>query len=484
MCFTPPTGTPYTFLYDGTQSTACTSSSTLPGYNDTVGAGELTKVIFPWGGHLRWTYFSDPYSGSRDLRAVGGRYLAADYLGATEWSYGITWDNAANAVTHGTMTLADASGIGAKTWNFTNSGSTAWQIGLASLFVQSASQNGTVLQSDAYTWSQDPASNPYISAKTTTINPGSSQQTALSTQTLDQYGNVTHLAIYPYGNTTTPVKAYTNTYMNSSMYTSNYIFNLSSSTTLSPSGGTGITLVSNSFDAYLWVSPSNGTPTLVDPNAIPLGQRGYLSYSGTPAGTTTATFWTYGAPNSVTGPTGTTVTMNADPTTNYAAPTAITNLNYNTTVAYNSWLGVTSTAGSNGEQLSMTYDSYGRPSTATSPYGAVTTYTYSTALPMTQTKTGSDGVTVTTLDGLGRAILVSRGDTSGVHSYAGTVYAPCACSPWPRSSRFPSHMLPEHRPIRLRGRRTRTTVWAGRSPFSSRTGRAKRRIRTRGTRPP
>ena len=69
------------------------------------------------------------------------------------------------------MTLTDASDIGAKTWSFNTSGCAAWQIGLISDFKQLAQANGTMLQDDQYTWSQDPANHPYISAKTT-INDG------------------------------------------------------------------------------------------------------------------------------------------------------------------------------------------------------------------------------------------------------------------------------------------------------------------------
>src|ERR1700733_4339621 len=147
------------------------------------------------------------------MREVGTRYLAADSLHATTWTYPITRPDAPNTViVHSAMTLADASGIGAKTWNFTNSGS-AWQLGLVSQFIQSASVGGTVLKNDAYTWSQDPAGNPYISAKTSTSDPGSSNpQAAYSTQTLDQYGNVTQSVLYPYNNSTTPLKTYVNTY--------------------------------------------------------------------------------------------------------------------------------------------------------------------------------------------------------------------------------------------------------------------------------
>jgi YD repeat-containing protein len=102
------------------------------------------------------------------------------------------------------------------------------------------------------------------------------------------------------------------------------------------------------------------------------------------------------------------------------------------TIAYNSWLGVTQTTGLNGETLYLAYDSYGRPYTATSPYGAVTSYSYSAAgtYPAQQTKTGPDGFTRTTLDGLGRTIRVERGySVSNIQSVVDTVYAPCACSP-------------------------------------------------------
>ena len=83
----------------------------------------------------------------------------------------------------------------------------------------------------------------------------------------------------------------------------------------------------------------------------------------------------------------------------------------------------------------MTYDGNGRPASGTSPYcgsgcsGPTVRYSYSSSAPFTQTKTGPDGVTFTTLDGLGRAIRVDRGDSTSMHSSTATVYAPCACSP-------------------------------------------------------
>jgi RHS repeat-associated protein len=403
---TPSIGSTYQFTYDS------------------AGASELLQVMYPWGGHLRWTYANDAYNGSRTLRAVSGRYLAAGSSGGTEWSYGISRDNASSATIHATMTLADASGVGAKTWNFITPGSVPpWQIGLVSSFVQSASQGGAALQSDSYTWSQDPSGTPYISAKSSTLNPGGSNpQTALTTQTLDQYGNVTQSAIYPYNNSTTPVKSYTNTYKTG--YESIYVFDRLATSSLNTSPG--VTLVTNTYTGYSGAG-YGGPTTAIDPH--PPSPRPMLTTSATPAKTTTYSFNAWGTLNSATASDGTSVTLNTNSSTNYAAPSSVTTQSYSQSLSYNSWLGITQATGANGEQLAMTYDSYGRPVTGTSPYGATTTYSYSTSLPFTQTANGPNGITTTTLDGLGRAILVARGDSNGVQSYTQTVYAPCACSP-------------------------------------------------------
>ena len=144
---------------------------------------------------------------------------------------------------------------------------------------------------------------------------------------------------------------------------------------------------------------------------------------------TTFNFNNWGTLSSASATDGSSVTLTSDATTNYAAPTTVTTQSYSQTLAYNSWLGITEATGLNGEQLSMTYDSYGRPSLGTSPYGATVQYLYGTSTPFTQKQYAPNGITTTTPDGLGRAILVARGDSNGVQSYTQTVYAPCACSP-------------------------------------------------------
>jgi RHS repeat-associated protein len=70
--------------------------------------------------------------------------------------------------------------------------------------------------------------------------------------------------------------------------------------------------------------------------------------------------------------------------------------------------------------------------TGTSPFGAVTTYAYSASgvIPIVQTKTGPDGFTRATLDGVGRTIRTERGTSaSNILTVIDSVYAPCACSP-------------------------------------------------------
>ena len=104
-------------------------------------------------------------------------------------------------------------------------------------------------------------------------------------------------------------------------------------------------------------------------------------------------------------------------------------------MSYTTWLGTSTVTGPNSSSASMTYDSFARPATSTSVYGAVTTYGYSAAgvFPYTVTATTNNHWTQTMLDGLGRTLKQVRGynDGSGSHtvSTVDTVYDSCACSP-------------------------------------------------------
>lgn len=406
---------------------------------DAASAGELRRVTFPYGGYLGWDYTTFSYTGGRSLREVFTRYLNSDSSGSgNSLAYGISHDDNSNPnpAVHANTTMIDASGTGTKTWNFftTNSGVPAWKVGLLSSFVQQQTAGGTVLQRDSFTWTQDAIYEPYISVKLSVLDEATANVQAQSTQIMDSYGNVVSSYVYPYNNTSTPLQSYSNSYIyggtNGSSYTSNYVLNRLLSSTLTM-GSVNKTLVTNQYDTIA-LTPS-GTAALDAFPPVPAAYRGNLSNSTTPAVSTQIGRWDTGNPKYVSRSDGRTVSLSADPQTNYSAPMSISTESYSQSVTYNAWLGITSTTGANGEQLSMTYDSTGRPVTGTSAYGGVTSYTYSSfsaAPPLWQQESGADGVTKTTLDGMGRPIRVERGDGSGTKSIVDTVYAPCACSPF------------------------------------------------------
>jgi RHS repeat-associated protein len=424
-------------------------------------AGELQQVTFPYGGCMGWGYVSFEYAGVRTLREAGSRYLEASLTSGgsptctNQWNYTISRPDAPNSViVHSAMTLVDASGVGSKTWNFCTTNSSTCQVGLLGSFVQQASSGGTVLQQDSFQWSQDSTGNSYISQKVTAHEPnGTNPQSAQTNQTLDQYGNVTQSVVYGFNNTSAPIQTYNNTYTysssayqachqyticldtnpqdspSSSAFASNYVFNRLALTSLTLPGNVIKALALNVYDQGTLTTSS--APSLLDGTVSTA--RGNAFISATLSSSASASYYDTGSVYNTNSSTGSTATYTALSSSNsYAAPGAIATESYSASVFYNAWMGVTSTTGANGEQLSMTYDSAGRPTSGTSPYGGVTNYTYSTAgaLPMTQTETGPNGITITTLDGFGRPIRVKRKDGNGnAQSYQDTVYAPCACSP-------------------------------------------------------
>jgi RHS repeat-associated protein len=92
------------------------------------------------------------------------------------------------------------------------------------------------------------------------------------------------------------------------------------------------------------------------------------------------------------------------------------------------FLALTRNIGPNGDQTTVLYDSYARPSSTTSPTGAVTTYAY-TMSPPTVTATTNGRWTKKTLDGFGRIIREEAGNGSTIVSVVETEYDSCACSP-------------------------------------------------------
>lgn len=144
-------------------------------------------------------------------------------------------------------------------------------------------------------------------------------------------------------------------------------------------------------------------------------------------------------------------TVNTQPGTQYAVPTQITANGYSTTLNWTSILQLDTQTGPNGETVNFDYDSGERPSKTTSPYGAETTYTYSTTAPQVKATTGSRW-TKTYKDGFGRTVKTESGYTQGstdtVVSIVETEYAACACTPMGKVKRVSRPYAPGQ-----------TTVW-------------------------
>ncbi len=117
-----------------------------------------------------------------------------------------------------------------------------------------------------------------------------------------------------------------------------------------------------------------------------------------------------------------------DGTANYTAPTAMTTGSLTTSMNWTGFLGLSSVTGPNGDGSAVSYDGAQRPLTTTSPYGAVTNYTYSVFPPLTEATTNGHW-TISVMDGFGRTVSARTGYGSTTVSYTDTQYAPCACSP-------------------------------------------------------
>jgi RHS repeat-associated protein len=394
------------------------------------GSGEMTRIVLPYGGSLRWAYRNFLFAGGKTIREVQYRYLSKA-SGAAETQYTLSRDpNDSNLGWHSGATLADPTGA-LRNWTFTTSPST-WLDGMLSAFSQQAASGQPVLRRQDFTWTQGPVGNPYIGSAVTTLDPGTAYQKQSKTaQTIDAHGNATSASLYDFGNLSTPARTYSTAYLAGTEYASRNIWNRPVQTTVTNGAQTAV-LSTSSYDDYA----SCGSLTTVT------GQRlqdaanygvGFI-YRGNPT-TRSTTFpaydcFRYDITGSVTASYGSsgTIILASSPATNYAAPVAITANNYTTSLSYNGFLAVTSATGQNSETAGTTYGG-GRPVSITSPHGAVTSISYGNNPPKTyQTSTNGPSVT-TSLDGLGRPVRVETGDSGGIKSIVDTEYDSCACSP-------------------------------------------------------
>jgi hypothetical protein len=140
--------------------------------------------------------------------------------------------------------------------------------------------------------------------------------------------------------------------------------------------------------------------------------------------------------------------VDLDSSKNYMAPATVkpqNDTNLQTTMSWTSFIGLSNETGPNGDQVSMGYDAMARPSSSTSPHGAVTNYSYTNSPPTKKATTNGHWVK-TTMDGLGRPIKVESGDGTSTKSVVDTEYAACACSPIGKMWRVSQPYAPGVRP--------------------------------------
>jgi RHS repeat-associated protein len=389
--------------------------------------GELTQVTFAYGGHIRWQYGATNYA-QGTLRGVQNRYLLWDNsVGERTFSFARTLDAASDAAATSKLTYSQAQA--GKKWTFVVL-QDATQ-GLPTIYQQFRTSDATVLDQVNYTWAQDPAGRNYIARTQDIANPSTAYSATKQTdQVMDQYGNVTQTKLYAYGNLSTPAKTYTNTYLSDPNYTSLYIYNRLLTSTVTDANGNVLPLVTNTYDDSELTDAPNAW--VLDPNYdVNFYYRGNVTSSTSFA---QVSYTEYDITGSIVysddGNTNHGVTITNSSDADYAAPSAITTANSMTTsFTWNSVLAPLTTTGPNGDTAAASYDSSSsRPTSSTSPYGAVTTYTYSNTAPQI-VSTVNGAWTQTYLDGLGRPSRIARGNGSTTLSYADTIYDTCGCTP-------------------------------------------------------
>lgn len=389
-------------------------------------SGTLTYAYLPYGGYLRWDYNNVTYTNGATYRQVQTRYLSKDGVNTTSYPFS---HEASTQNLHSFTIIDDPGGVGEKYWAFSLSGANTSMV----TQYQGRQLPGPVtLTQNDFTWAQDANGNLFIRSALTTQDPGQSYQAQKKTdQNVDVYGNVTQVFQFDFSSLTTPARVYTYTYLNNSNYTSRYIFNRVTQATLIDQTQQVQTLVTNTYDLTFSTAPSG--ISLWDNTYASVTYRGDVATSTTPAATRSNS---YDATGTVTKAVvnGVTTNVTSSSSNNYAVPSQISVGSLSESMNWSSFLGLTSATGPNGDNSTITYDSYGRPQTSKSAFGAQTTYTYSTgpysASNVAWSKSTINGrFTKTTLDGLGRTITVQSGTGSTVVSQVDTVYGSCGCSP-------------------------------------------------------
>ncbi|MEZ5403816.1 MAG: RHS repeat-associated core domain-containing protein [Bryobacteraceae bacterium] len=423
---------------------------------DTVGAGELTKVTFPYGGYFRWAYRDFSYSGGRKIREVYRRYMNDQVAQAglpAEDEFQFTFDDAgdANRSFHQYTKMKLVSPDALRQWTFDLTSGATFGL-LKQLDAGPSAVGSAMLRREKYTWATPASSPPYISEQIAGINPDHSttanRRFMKTKQTLDAYGNVTKQEVFHYANSeasipATPARVSDIAYENSPAHLQAYVRNRLKSLTVTE-GTTVLVPVTNKYDVYstAMTAPTAGTYSLHDPAYTASNlTRGNITETATLGGgnpvATSYDILGNVVGRSQTGATPYSIAISTQPSTNYAVPTAITpnsNSNLTTSTEWSTSLQVEKVTAPNNAITDPVYDSATRRLVSTtSPHGAITGYSYNDTQRQV-TATTNEHWTRTTMDGFGRTVLTEigytpSGGTGVVESKVETIYRACACSP-------------------------------------------------------
>jgi RHS repeat-associated protein len=421
---------PYTSY--GTTTVLATVTTYGPGTQQSFtytsdNSAALSYAYLRYGGYLHWTYNNVSYTGGATYQQVQNRYLSKDGVSSTLYPFS---HESSTANLHQYTIIDDPGGVGEKYWAFSLSGANT---GVVTQY-QGRQLPGPVTKTqNDLTWAQDSTGDLYIQSSITTLDPGQSYQVQKRTdQNVDVHGNITQVYQYAYNSLTSPARIYTYQYL--APNTTYHIYDRLTQVSVSWGLGTTWTIVTNAYTNYTNATPSTAPP-LWDSTYAASSPRSNLSTSTVPGSNRQYIYNLLGvATTSQVNGVSTTITPSS--TNGYAVPSQLTTGSVSETLNWTSFLGLTSATGQNGDQGLMTYDSWGRPSNSTSPFGANTFYTYATA-PYTSAHPSWTTSTVnlngrwtkTTVDGLGRTVKVEKGDASGTKSQVDTVYDSCGCSP-------------------------------------------------------
>ncbi|HYL35376.1 MAG TPA: hypothetical protein VEV17_05650, partial [Bryobacteraceae bacterium] len=445
-----------TFAYDSAAAQSCSN------YSGGSGPGELTEMNTPAGGHLRWAYGAATYVSSRTQREVQNRYLLMA-SGGTEYSYAIDHSSDPSGSYHAWGAVIDAGALGEKFYAFETSTSDGNVLGMPIYYINYSNRNTGIAHVDYFASKTDPAGNPYIWLTYGVEDSGTSTSVwKETTQTLDQYGNVTQMQVYNYGTpgSNTPgslARTYTNTYLNSSNYTSRYIFNRLASSSVTDGTHT-TTLVTNSYDQNTYADVPN--ITMHDSNyGTSFSSRGNLTTSTSPGGTKTVAYDIGGNTTSAT-TNGVTTSVTTNSNTNWAAPSQLTTNSLQSSMNWDTALNLTSASGPNGDTTSIAYAAGERPNRSTAPTGAVTDYTYvdgvnpsvtATTCPIAGFLPSQCPVTThwvkSIKDGFGRTVETDTGYGSTTVSIVKTNYTPCGCTPLGKMNQVSQPYAPGGSPV-------------------------------------